>query len=74
VQALKIAVDPNLNNRFNPLIPKLEQVEEEWVSTYTANLDQELAPFNRRITGSGILSAILIRCYLKRLARVIIST
>jgi hypothetical protein len=36
----------------------LEQVEVEWESTYTSE-DQELAPVNRRIAGSEILSMIL---------------
>jgi hypothetical protein len=48
----------SLNNQFSILVPMLEQVEVEWESTYTSE-DQELAPVNRRIAGSEILSMIL---------------
>jgi len=51
-------VAPSLNNQFIILVPMLEQVEVEWESTYTSE-DQELAPVNRRIAGSEILSMIL---------------
>jgi hypothetical protein len=49
---------PSLNNQFSVLISMLEQVEDEWDSTYTSE-DQDLAPVNRRIAGSEILSMIL---------------
>ena len=49
---------PSLNNPFGVLIPMLEQVEDEWESTYTSE-EQELGPLNRRITGADILHMIL---------------